>query len=649
MSASSPSPKPKAPPPVVEELPGTVLRSLAALPSTHKEPDDLTGELVSFGNGGSVVSFNFERKLEEGGMGEVYLATQLGAAGFSRRVAIKVTRRASLGNREKPLIDEARLHGKLHHRNIVQAHGLFEKAGTYYLVMEYLEGNNLRQVLMLAAQKGRRLSEATVCHLIAEVADGLDYVHQAMDEKGRPLNIVHRDVSPHNIRVTTAGEVKLLDFGVALSALEDREETNSSIGFYKGKVNYLSPEQASRKPVDGRTDIFALTCVLGECLVGQKLFQGVELALGDIRAVTPEDVERRLQGVPRELLTICQKGLAREPSQRFATAREFAEAVRAYAQRHGYHADAAKLAKEIRALKALPDAPSPPRLGSPPESVHRRWMAVATIAAVILTGILVAFQALHTGEPTAAPAPQETIPMPRPPPTEPPSSKESPPESAVTSAPMRPPRAKGRTSATSSCLALLQAAAMTAALTSCRAHVSTGTKTGDCSVRPVREVKGHKLPEVVSVEIVSLNGKGCTGPARGAAGFPNEPCPAGEGTFIMMPRGGNGVDPGAPDFLDFRRTDEKKPLLYGQAHLVRTSEMIHEYGKEPRQGAGRMHAIFTELRMEDGTPVPVCGVLFSKEDERTVREGIPVLDPKYYGDIATPLTATAFVKFYWPQ
>jgi serine/threonine protein kinase len=255
-------------------------------------------------------------------------------------------------------------------------------------------------LLKVAAGLGTRLSEGAVCNILAQVADALDYVHRATDESGKPLHIVHRDVSPSNIQVTASGVVKLMDFGLAMHDADWREQTRSSWSGFKGKPMYLSPEQVNRQPLDGRADLFALGCILVECLTGRRLFGGDQeaLILHAIQNVTPEEVEKALQGVPEGLKAICHKLLAPDREEGYGTGREVAEALRSWAfGEKRYSLDSRTLAQEVAELMGLEDEENtPPPLDQPPSSQGERSSTrsrpprVAVTALALVALVLVA-------------------------------------------------------------------------------------------------------------------------------------------------------------------------------------------------------------------------------------------------------------------
>lgn len=615
---ASPSPTPAAPPPFPIPFP---------TPEDHPGIGDLVGVTVELGEARYVL----ERFLAAGGMGEVYVASRVVEHGLvswrqSERVAVKVVRRdlaSMFGGTLKPFVDEARLHLCLEHPNIVRVHGVSEQKGTLFLVMEYLEGSTLRTLLKVAKSKGQRLSQASICNILAQIADALDYAHRATDREGRPLRIVHRDVTPSNIHITLSGEVKLMDFGVAWSTLEGRLETRTSASGFQGKLNYLSPEQVSRQPLDGRSDLFALGCVLVEALIGRKLFDGHPLlVLHEIQAVTPEYVEAAIRELPEGLKAICHKLLARNPADRYATGKEAAEALRTYAFQGGHYLGSAPVAEEVALLKQLPESPEPPPFESPtPVKSPRRSILPASVALlVVVAGALAYF-----GRPEPLlPLPESAV-MPLP---------SSPEPAVMPDFPNKPARSLRNACVGAGIVGVL------AATSACQVHVRTNTLTGDCSgsEAPVKTLEGHPFPSFLRVYFVSLDGAKCSNP-KGTP--PVEPCPAGDGSLVMEPKFDAAIDPD-PDEI-FRGA-----LLFGQSHVVAERGTTHFPVDPVRETTGRMRALFTTLQLSDGTKVPVCGVLYDDEASGHDMEGIAVLDPKYHQRPSLPTTATATIRFFWP-
>ncbi|MDF1566350.1 MAG: protein kinase [Deltaproteobacteria bacterium] len=223
------------------------------------------------------------RRIAAGGMAEVFLATRTGAGGFEKTVAVKRILPHLCEDPETVAMfrDEAHLASRLSHPNIAQVFDLVEEDGALLLAMEWIDGKDLRRILRRAEQAGPRLTALRALAIARQVAEALAHAHGAHDADGEPLQIVHRDVSPHNVMITFEGSVKLTDFGIARAA---QRSVNTATGMIKGKVAYMSPEQARGEPVDARTDVFALGVVLWEMLCGRRLFSG-ESDVAILRAV----------------------------------------------------------------------------------------------------------------------------------------------------------------------------------------------------------------------------------------------------------------------------------------------------------------------------------------------------------------------------
>jgi serine/threonine-protein kinase len=267
------------------------------------------------------------RKLGQGGMAQVFLAVAYGASGFEKRVAVKLLLPELEHSAElvRALIEEARLGAQLAHRNLVQVHQLGVADGRYYVVMDFVDGCDLA-TLQLRAPPPPELALAVA----EELARALDYVHRAADDAGRPLGLVHRDVSPSNVLVSRAGEVKLADFGVAKATLL-ADITRGNIR--KGKYAYMSPEQVGGDPLTAASDQFALGILLYEMLAGQRPFngEGPHETMERIRRADRPDLSR----VPDPARDAIARCLAREPNARFSSTEELrralAEARRAFA------------------------------------------------------------------------------------------------------------------------------------------------------------------------------------------------------------------------------------------------------------------------------------------------------------------------------
>jgi len=268
---------------------------------------------------------NYEiiRKLATGGMAEVFLAKQTSLGGFERLVCIKRIL-AHLGEQEdfvKMFQDEARIAANLIHPNIAQIYDIGEVDDAYYIAMEYVRGEDLRHVYNKEVARGRAMPAEPAAHVIMGAAAGLDYAHKQASIDGRPLGIVHRDISPQNLLVTYDGHVKIVDFGVAKAAGKMAE---TRAGVLKGKYSYMSPEQASGDPIDNRTDVFALGITLYEVTTGVRLFKR-DTELETLHAVIESKVTPPTEIIPgydSALQDIVLKLLARDPDDRYQTAGE---------------------------------------------------------------------------------------------------------------------------------------------------------------------------------------------------------------------------------------------------------------------------------------------------------------------------------------
>ncbi len=212
-------------------------------------------------------------KLATGGMAEIYKAKTFGVDGFEKLLAIKRILPHCSSDKEfiTMLIDEAKLSVLLSHTNIVQVFDLGKVGDDYFISMEFVDGINLRELMNRCKELGEPFPEDIAVYIISEVCKGLDYAHSKRDLDGNPLNIVHRDISPQNILISFEGEAKVVDFGIAKAAMN---MSHTMAGILKGKITYMSPEQALGKPVDYKTDIFSAGLMLYELLTGQKLFTG---------------------------------------------------------------------------------------------------------------------------------------------------------------------------------------------------------------------------------------------------------------------------------------------------------------------------------------------------------------------------------------
>src|ERR1044071_1094959 len=261
-------------------------------------------------------------EIAQGGMGEVFLAIQDGLEGFRKIVVVKRVLRHLTAHAEfmRMFIDEARLTARLDHPNIVKTFEFGEQNGQYYTVMEFLAGEDLGKVLRKQTAMANQLMPLPFAvHIVVQLCNGLHFAHELTDLAGRPLGLVHRDVNPSNIIITYAGEVKMIDFGVAKV---NSSASRTVAGTIKGKIAYMAPEHILARGVDRRSDVFSTGIVLWELLTGRPLFTrdhdaaSLHAVLYD--AIPPPSKYR--SEVPPELDAIVARAVARTPGDRFESA-----------------------------------------------------------------------------------------------------------------------------------------------------------------------------------------------------------------------------------------------------------------------------------------------------------------------------------------
>lgn len=293
------------------------------------------------------------RRLGFGGMSEVHLARVVGASGFEKLVAIKtlLPELRGDGDFERLLLDEAKLGARLSHRNLVQVHDLGVQDGVYYVRMDWVDGADLASV-----RRARTLSIELSLMVAEELALALEYVHGLTDESGRPLGLVHRDVSPSNVLLSRSGEVKLSDFGIAKATLL-AETTRASIR--RGKYAYMSPEQIAGEPLTRRSDQFGFGVLLMELVCGRRPFDGASPVetMDRIRAARPPS----LPDVDEDLASIVLRCLARDAEARFEGAGELRRAVAAARRRRAPVGPGDLGACVCGALAPAPERESRPR------------------------------------------------------------------------------------------------------------------------------------------------------------------------------------------------------------------------------------------------------------------------------------------------
>ena len=306
--------------------------------------------------------YHLLEKLESGGMAEVFLGEATSVQGFKKRVAIKrvLPHLASHTNFIGMFLDEARLGARLSHANIVSVFDIGKSDNSFFIVMEFVDGTNLKKIIETLRVKGESFPLKDVLYIAMETCRGLSYAHELVDDDGHPVDLVHRDVSPPNILISKRGEVKVTDFGLA-KARTQLERTDP--GVVKGKFSYLSPEVATGQDVDERADIFALGVCVWEMLAGRRLFLG-DTDYETVQAVSNANVPS-LVGVHPEvdpqIEGLILKALARDPDDRFRTAREFGDALAGYLFHHQMKVTSYDIANLVKAAlerqKSVPPQP----------------------------------------------------------------------------------------------------------------------------------------------------------------------------------------------------------------------------------------------------------------------------------------------------
>ncbi|HWE31294.1 MAG TPA: serine/threonine-protein kinase [Polyangia bacterium] len=441
--------------------------------------------------------YEIVRRIAVGGMAEIYLARALGLEGFEKLVVLKRILPQYADNDEfvQMFLDEARVAATLHHSNVVQVYDIGSVDGQYFLSMEFLHGQDGRQLMKACATRHTPLPQEHALSIGMGVLAGLHYAHERVVD-GRPLDLVHRDVSPQNVFVTYDGGIKLLDFGIARAS---SRLTETRGGTLKGKIAYMSPEQCGGFPLDRRSDIFAAAIILWEMTVGRRLFTGAS-DFEILRKVKEEDApppSSVISDYPRALEQIVMKGLARDRDERYSTAEEMQLELEAFARDRRLATSPINLGRFVRGLfrpeldawqaaersgqpgepvvQTTPSGnlirtetslsgPVPPvmRTGDVPElrpRVKRAWIAVAlgVVGGSLITWLLVrpastparvpstVTAATHAATPPTGelPTPSAVVPVMQPP--LPPAARPAPPATATPAtrkAPVRRPAAK---------------------------------------------------------------------------------------------------------------------------------------------------------------------------------------------------------------
>ena len=382
-----------------------------------------------------------------GGMAEVFKGRVVAAEGFEKFVAIKriLPDLAEDERFVKMLLTEARIHSALSHRNIVQIHDLgISEDGQYFIVLEYVEGYDLRIISEQLTAEGEIIPEALSLHIASELAQGLHFAHELRGPDGQPMGLVHRDVTPSNVLISFAGEVKLSDFGLA-----KRRHDRSVVGSLKGNLSYMSPEQAMQEPLDRRTDIFSLGAVLFELLTGRRLREITNEVAGwsQVASGVVPSARQIRPDLPVAIERLLDRALAADPAQRFPDAAAFGTAIREVLGQMNVPVGAS----DLGALLGLVNPPRRPRilmlersrvirLGPEAQALREAFAAPATPAPLTSPGMTPAspregglsaarFEPAPSALPGATPTPSVGEPMATPLPT----------------TPLPAPRSRGRT------------------------------------------------------------------------------------------------------------------------------------------------------------------------------------------------------------
>src|SRR5580692_10878711 len=294
-------------------------------------------------------------RVATGGMAEVYLARRAGPHGFQKIVAVKriLPQFSKDADFVAMFVDEARVSARLGHPNIVQVFDFGDHDDELYMAMEYVDGTTGARLIRAAASRGEDLPLDVCLHTALSVLRALDYAHGARDDAGKPLALVHRDVSPGNVLIDRSGAVKLTDFGIARAAEIERR---TDAGQLKGKLGYMSPEQVVGRELDARSDIFTVGIVMAELLVLRPLFSGAQDldVLMRIRDADVSVIDRSGARIPDDVRAVLLRALSRDPMLRWATAGAFAEALEEVVRRRRLQVGPSRLASFVERL-GLPE------------------------------------------------------------------------------------------------------------------------------------------------------------------------------------------------------------------------------------------------------------------------------------------------------
>lgn len=306
---------------------------------------------VAFEPGAFIERYELLTRIAEGGMAVVWLARVTGSFGFEKLVAVKTIRPhfAQDDNHQRMFLDESNIAAHIRHPNVVEVHDVGVSNGAPYQVLEWIDGDALAGLHRVALRRGKKIPQNVALKIVAQVCAGLHSAHDLVID-GAAQNVVHRDVSPQNVLVSRAGQVKLIDFGIAKASERLTEDTVT--GIVKGKISYIAPEQARGQTVDHRADIWACGVMLHQLLFGATPVRKSQRGRGALASL---GVASEFQNADPELQYILKKSLARDPEARFRSAREMELELERLAQRDG-PVTAADIARALAPLREQGEA-----------------------------------------------------------------------------------------------------------------------------------------------------------------------------------------------------------------------------------------------------------------------------------------------------
>lgn len=289
-------------------------------------------------------------RIAVGGMAEVYRGKLTGEKGFKKLIVVKkmLPQMAEVKEMVTYFIDEAKLAALLQHENIIHVYDFGETEGSYFIAMEYLFGKDLKSVFDKSTQKDLSINLENSLFIALKICEGLDYAHALTDLHGKPLNIIHRDINPQNIFLTYDGKIKIIDFGIAKTT---SQTTKTQVGMIKGKVAYMSPEQAEAKLIDNRSDIFAVGILLYEMITQKEMYVGDTIqVLNKAINAQYEHPEKLAPNLPPEVYEILHRALSKNPEKRYQSCGEMAADLEDCLYKLSYRPNTKMLAKYIKDL-----------------------------------------------------------------------------------------------------------------------------------------------------------------------------------------------------------------------------------------------------------------------------------------------------------